>query len=783
MKTIYRITKLELSTLFYSPVAWLVLVIFIFQCSLAYMGIIENVQRTLDLNPFGGESMITEAVFTSLRSGLLVKIQGTLFLYMPLLSMGLMSRELSSGSIKLLFSSPIRISEIVLGKFLSIAIYGFLLILVLLAYAFSAYFFIEEMEIKTVLSGILGLYLLICAYGAIGLFMSCLTSYQVVAAISTLFVLALLRYVGSLGQDMDFIREITYYLSISGRSNGMISGLISSKDVLYYCIVVGLFLGFSILKMRNATHSKGLLLKAGGYMAITVTGLLLIYFTSRQSLTLYLDTTNTKRQTLTATSQEIAKQFSGPLKMTTYVNLMDQGVYYGSPALRIDDLKFMEKFTRFLPGLETEYVYYYKDPKAVSVKAFSAKTNFGPGASKDTTTVTPEQAEMEMARRVAKGNKINFNDFLPFKSISAKIDLKKEEYKMVRVLEYEGRQVILRMFTSTNPPYPTERHLATALQLLLERKGPKIVFLNGNYERSISRKNMTDYQPSITEPTMPNALINNGFTVDTLSLKQKDIPLDAAAVVIADPRVPYTAEELEKIRAYIDRGGNLLINGEPGRQAILNPVLGMLGVKMLDGNVLQRNEFSPEQVLAEPVMTTPVLKSLQKVFPKPLITVMPDVAALEYGDTTGFTYTTIIRTNEDNTWRRITPLGTDSIEVKFNLGHGDVLESAPLALTLTRKINGKEQRIAIFGDADYMTKKAIVTTSNYSFLNGYLSSRLFKWFADERYPVTIEKQPTRDNHLTLTESGLKWMNIIFLWIIPAGLAVFAILFLLRRKRK
>ena len=47
---------------------------------------------------------------------------------------------------------------------------------------------VESFDLSAALSGLLGLYLLMCAYAAIGLYMSSLTSYQVVVAVGTLAV-------------------------------------------------------------------------------------------------------------------------------------------------------------------------------------------------------------------------------------------------------------------------------------------------------------------------------------------------------------------------------------------------------------------------------------------------------------------------------------------------------------------------------------------------------------------------------------------------------------------
>lgn len=80
--------------------------------------------------------------------------------------------------------------------------------------------------------------------------MSSLTSYQVVAAIMTLVVLGLLSYVKNLWQEFELVREITYWLSISGRSGEFIRGLICSEDVIYFITVSALFLVLTVIRLQ-----------------------------------------------------------------------------------------------------------------------------------------------------------------------------------------------------------------------------------------------------------------------------------------------------------------------------------------------------------------------------------------------------------------------------------------------------------------------------------------------------------------------------------------------------
>src|ERR1700761_3012391 len=250
MKTTFRIAKNELSAIFYSPIAWFLTVIFLFQYGLSYTSLIAHFLETQEL---GGpiakilSNNVTGRIFGS-QNGLFGEGLGKIYLYLPLLTMGLMSRETSSGTIKLLYSSPIKVKQIVLGKFLAMMLYSLLLVLILGIFVVCGIFQIHAADPGPLFAGLLGIFLMLCTFSAIGLFMSCLTTYQVVAALSTLVMLAFLNYIGTVWQDIDFVRDLTWFLSISGRAAHMMMGLITTKDILYFLVIISLFLAFSILK-------------------------------------------------------------------------------------------------------------------------------------------------------------------------------------------------------------------------------------------------------------------------------------------------------------------------------------------------------------------------------------------------------------------------------------------------------------------------------------------------------------------------------------------------------
>ena len=199
LKIIMRIARTDLAILFYSPIACFILIVFSFLTTASFTSLMENIVTDYDLS--GGKEVSLSGICFLGSYGFLSSVVSNIYIYIPLLTMGLISRETASGSIKLAYSSPVTSGQIVLGKYLAAIGFGCCLMLVPIASAIYGGLVIPSFDWAPVLVALLGLYLLICAYCAIGLFMSSLTTYQVVAAVGTLIILAILNFVGNIGQE------------------------------------------------------------------------------------------------------------------------------------------------------------------------------------------------------------------------------------------------------------------------------------------------------------------------------------------------------------------------------------------------------------------------------------------------------------------------------------------------------------------------------------------------------------------------------------------------------
>lgn len=769
MNMIFKIAKTELKNLFYSPIAWFLMIVFLIQCSMSFINMLDSIAGIQDVGGRGLEYLnhLTYKIFAD-RSAVFSTVMQNLYLYIPLLTMGLISREINGGTIKLLYSSPIKISEIVFGKFFAMMAYSLILVAIVGIFMVSGAFNIVNVDYGILLSATLGFFLLLCAYSAIGLFMSSLTTYQVVAALGTFVIIGILSYIGTLWQQYDFVRDLTYFLSLTGRTNHMLNGLITTKDIFYFIVIVYIFLGLSIFKLKNGRESKPLSIKVGRYFFIIVSALVIGYITSRPGLIGYIDTTANQNNTLTPNAQKIIHELGeDKLEITVYNNLFGSYNDFGMPNMRNTYLSIWDPYVRFKSDIVFNYVMYYDQPPKQSYLFKSY----------------PGKSLKDIAAIIAKGNKMDLSSFKTPEEIHRMIDLKDELGRFVMQLKYKDKTTFLRMFDDISV-FPSETEVSAAFKRLLQAKIPKVTFLSGNLERNVNKSGDRDYQMLTSLRSFRYALINQGFDVDSLSLDGGDVPSSVSTLVIADPKTNLTADYLSKIQRYIDKGGNLLIMGEPGKQAILNPLLKQFNVQLMDGAVVQPSaDLAPDLILADLTLNSGEFsRDVEKSIKDSLPVSMPGATGISFSNGGAFQIKPLLISNKDKTWITKTKLVADSAVVAFSLAAGDQKVSVPMAVSLTREINGKQQRIVVTGDADLMSNSELgrynVKTANFAF-----NTSLFSWLNYGEFPIDTSRPEAKDKRVTVTSAQVGKLNILFTWIFPAVLLAIGAIILIRRKRK
>ena len=769
MKVIKKIAKAELSQFFYSPIAWLVLIVFTLQSAIAFVNNYE--MHLLDFESGRGVLPLTERIYTNTWNGMLAQIRQYLYLYIPLLTMGLISKEKANGSIKLLFSSPISNAQIIMGKFTSMMILGLILIGVLLIYALFGYFTIDQFDMPYVLSAILGIYLLISAYAAIGLFMSTLTSYQVVAVVSTLAVLTILNLIGTLWSDIPYLREIAYWLSLKGRTDEMLKGLISSVDLIYFLLIISMFIILSICKLNNERKRLTRKMSIIRYASIVIITFTIGQVTTIPHLKCYYDATKTKERTLTPNSQAIMANMDGPLTITAYVNLLDQ--YYGRymPKNQYYDKKKFEMFTRFKPEIKFKYVYYWDKTNNPRLYA-----NY------------PNMTDSEIVNTMIEKLELSPNLFKSATEIEIPEEIKKEGNRFTRLIERgNGEKTVLRIFDEAGYE-PEENHISAAMNQLIE--GPcRLGFLTGHNEPSILRIGERGMSNFTIATLSQKALINNGFEIFEVDLsKQRLDTTQVDILVLTQALTPYSEDEIKQLKDYLNKGGNMLIAGEPNCQKYMNPLLEEFGIHFLPGRVMQNNpNFLSTLTLPKPTKEATKLSKWFNWMEKwEYKTPMPNAVGIDITNAASKGVETVVIMETDSTgyWNELTNINYTETEATFNPELGEKEEAFAMAVRVNRTIGEKEQRLFITGDTDWLTNGERSTRRNKINTNQeHLEEYIFKWLTYNKYPVDVDRPSSRDRKFFVKTTDLPKIKGFFWFGLPLLMIFTCIAIQVKRKRK
>jgi ABC-2 type transport system permease protein len=170
-----------------------------------------------------------------------------LLMVAPLLTMRLISEERRNGSIALLLSSPLSMTEIVLGKFTGIVLFMLIFIIMISLMPLSLLMG-TELDLGKLAAGMFALMLLLSAFSAAGLYLSSLTSNPVVAAISTFGLLLLLWIINiNAGDAANTLGQ----LSLLGHFAPMLRGLIDTADIAYFILFIATFLLLTIRQLDS----------------------------------------------------------------------------------------------------------------------------------------------------------------------------------------------------------------------------------------------------------------------------------------------------------------------------------------------------------------------------------------------------------------------------------------------------------------------------------------------------------------------------------------------------
>jgi ABC-2 type transport system permease protein len=169
--------------------------------------------------------------------------------------MRLIAEEKKTGTIEMLLTKAVTDRQVILGKYLATVI------LIAIALSFTLPYIITVSKIGNldtggVICGYLALMLMSAAYTSIGIFASSITSNQIVAFLSALFIGLFFHIIFEViaGSMTGLLGQVINSLSVTVHFESLSRGVVDSKDIVYFGSIIFLGLFFTEISMskRNA---------------------------------------------------------------------------------------------------------------------------------------------------------------------------------------------------------------------------------------------------------------------------------------------------------------------------------------------------------------------------------------------------------------------------------------------------------------------------------------------------------------------------------------------------
>lgn len=307
----------------------------------------------------------------------------------------------------------------------------------------------------------------------------------------------------------------------------------------------------------------------------------------------------------------------------------------------------------------------------------------------------------------------------------------------------------------------------TNLLIRLVRSGEKLVMgLSGHGERRLDGRANHDLGEFGKQLSM------KGFKTDSLNLAiAQDVPTNASVLIIASPQVDLLKGEVDKILAYVARGGNLLWLIDQESLRGLQPLAEKLSITLTPGVVVDPQS----QQLKVPITFAlganygqhPVTRNFNN------ITIFPFARQISLNESKEWNGVSLVEVAQ-NGWVETGKLESD---VTFDEMY-DVAGPISIAAALRRTLQDREQHVVVIGSGHFLANSYLGNGSNLDF-----GINLINWLVEDENLITIQPRATLDSNLTMSKSALTVIVSVFLIILPLFFLVCGITVWWQRRRR
>ena len=671
------------------------------------------------------------------------------FFSVPILSMRILAEERKQKTDQFLLTAPVRVWDIVLGKFYALATLLLIPVAIISIYPLVLSAFGEISFAETYLAlGAFFLYGLACI--AIGEFVSSITESQMIAAIVSFGFLfvgyvmnAICNMISSTG---NWLTKVLSVFDMSGRFDELMDGSLSLSSCVYFLSIILLFLVFteqSIQKRRYHVSKKNFSLSAysstviaGSIAVAVILNLIVAELPSRYTV---FDLTANRLYSLTDDTKELVSNIGEDV--TIYV-LANENQADSTLANTLDSYE----------GLSSHIKVTYVDP-AVNPKFYTKYTDG---------SISSNSVIVESSRR---SRVVDYNDLY--------------------VSEYD-----YSTYSQNVTGYDAEGQITSAISYVLSENMPKIYMVTGHGELEL-------------DSTFTDAIQKANIDTETINLMDYDaVPEDAAAVFVNAPAGDFSSDDTEKLLTYLNDGGDIFINTTYTGKDMPNfeKLLDFYGVQVSRGLIIEtaQNSYYQDPFYLLPsieydTITSDIYSGNSYVF-------APYCQGLTFTEKEDVEVTPLLASSEKSYVR-------DDIENSTSYDRQDGDEDGPfyIGLSCTAQVAGaasqeqetdesgntdaasgdvknSESTAIIFSCESLFTQEAdaMVAGTNQKLFSGVLQA--FETEDGESSSVVIPVKNYEVEYLTVSQSWISILALITVVVIPFGFLITGFVIWFRRRK-
>ena len=328
------------------------------------------------------------------------------------------------------------------------------------------------------------------------------------------------------------------------------------------------------------------------------------------------------------------------------------------------------------------------------------------------------------------------------------------------VVEYQKRSEHLL------PPY-AEQDMTNLLVRLSRSHEKPVMYLEGHGERNLM--GVKDHDLG----AFGDQLQKKGFKLANPDLAVvKDLPLTGAMLVIASPQTNVSDIEVQKIKRYLDNGGNLLWLLDDNNLHGLGEIAKYFGLEVSEGMVVDASNIQYGQDAQIAVASQYGDHAITKNFM--FRTLFPEAhkASAQGTYENGWDVTNLIDV-APNGWleNNKKELADKASKATFQEKE-DVKGPINIAVALQRQYGKRGQRVVIVGNANFLSNTHVTSESNLD-----LGINMVNWLSGDDSLITIQPKPLKDMNVTIPQEGWGhiWAILVFMPIFGISFGLFQVL--------